>query len=112
MEALEANEASDDELEAEYQEAVPSTIILKQRRAGKPPSSEDHKAELDKREQKLPCAQGRQPGQWKGGYHCLAKVKRVNWAGRLPQVSRRALHGHLCVWVLQPGELETLVWFQ
>ena len=44
MEAFEANEVSDDdELEAEDQKAVASTTILQQR------------------EQKLPCAQGRQP---------------------------------------------------
>ena len=55
MEALEASEVSDDELEAEHQEAVALTIV-KQRRAWKPQSSGDHKAELDKLEQKLPCA--------------------------------------------------------
>ena len=63
MEAFEANEVSDDELEAEHQKAVASTIILQQH------------------EKKLPCAQGRQLGHWKDGHHCLAKVKRVNWAG-------------------------------
>ena len=36
---------------------------------------------LDKLEQKLPCAQCRQMGHWKDGHHCLATVKRVNWAG-------------------------------
>ena len=40
VEALEVNEISDDGLEAEYQEAVALTAILKQRRAGKPHSLE------------------------------------------------------------------------
>ena len=81
VEALDVNEVSDDELEAEYQEGVALTTILKQRRAGKPQSSGDHKAELDKCKQKLPCAQGRRLGHGKDGHHCLTKVKRVNWAG-------------------------------
>ena len=81
VEALEVNEVSDDELEAEYQEAVDLTTILKQRRARKPQSSGDHMAEPDKLEQKLPCAQGRRLGHGKDGHHCLTKVKRVNWAG-------------------------------
>ena len=60
---LEANEASDDELEAEYWEAVAPMTIAKQRRAEvdrarqllrKPQSSGDRKAELDKLKQKLP----------------------------------------------------------
>ena len=79
MEALEANEASDDELEAENQEAVALMTIVKQRRAAKPQSSGDHDAELDKLKQKLPCARCRQRGHWKDDHYCLAKVKR-NWA--------------------------------
>ena len=61
VEALEANDVSDDELEAEYQEAVTLTTIVKQ--------------------QKLPCAPCGQMGHWKDGHHCLAKVKRVKWVG-------------------------------
>ena len=54
---LEANEASDDELEAEHQEAVAMMTTAKQCRAEvdrarqffrKPQSSEDRKARLDK----------------------------------------------------------------
>ena len=60
MEALEANEVSDDELETEYQEAVAVPTVVKQRKAGKPSSSGDHKAELDKLGQKLLCEQRRQ----------------------------------------------------
>ena len=83
----EANEASDDELEAEYQEAVALMTIAKQRRAEvdrarqffrKPQSSEDRKAELDKLKQKLPCARCRQLGHWKDDNDCQAKVKMVN----------------------------------
>ena len=69
---LEANDASDDELEAEYQEAVALMTIAKQRRAEvdrarqflseNPQSSEDRKAELDKLKQKLPCGRCRQLG--------------------------------------------------
>ena len=81
VEETNVNELSDDELEAEYQEAVALTTILKQRRTGKPQSSGDHKAEPDKLEQKLSCAQGRRLGHGKDGHHCLTKVKRVNWAG-------------------------------
>ena len=75
-------------------ETVASTIILQQR------------------EQKLPCAQGRQLGHGKDGHHCLAKVNRVNWAGGSSKFSGRALHSQWCVWVLHPGELETIVWLQ
>ena len=78
VEALEANEASDDELEAEHQEAVALMTIVEQRRAGKPQSSADHKAELDKLKQKLAGARCRQLGQWRDDHYCLAKVKRVN----------------------------------
>ena len=51
MEAVEANAVSDDELESEYQEAIALLTLVKQRRAGKPQFSKDHKAEL-KLEQK------------------------------------------------------------
>ena len=58
---VEANEASDDELEVEYQEAVAMLTIAKQRRAEvdrarqffrKPQSSEDRKARLGARQKK------------------------------------------------------------
>ena len=75
VEALEASEVSDDELETKYQEAMALPTIVKQRRAGKPQSSGD------KLGQKFPCLRWRQMGHWKDGNHCLAKVKRVNWAG-------------------------------
>ena len=61
---LEEKEASDDELEAEYQEAVAMMTIAKQRRAEvdrarrfirKPQSSEDRRARPDELKQKLPC---------------------------------------------------------
>ena len=61
---LEANEASDDELEAEHWEAVALMTIAKQRRAEvdkasqffrKPQSSEDRTARLGKLKQRLPC---------------------------------------------------------
>ena len=83
------NEASDDELEAEYQEAVALMTIAKQRRAEvdlarqffrKPQSSEDRKARIDKLKQKLPCAKCGQLGHWKDDNECLAKVKVVHWA--------------------------------
>ena len=82
---------SDDELEAEYQETVALKTFVKQRRAGKPQSPGDHKVELDKLEQKLPCAQGGRLGHGKDGHHCLAKVKRVSWAG-----GSNKLGGELC----------------
>ena len=75
------NEVSHDEFETEYQEAMALPTIAKQRRAGKPQSSGYHKAELDKLKQKLPCFRWRHIGHWKDGHRCLAKVKRVNWAG-------------------------------
>ena len=68
---LEANEASDDESEAEYQEAVAMMTVAKQPRTEvdrarqffrKPQLSEDRKARLDKRKQKLPCARCGQLG--------------------------------------------------
>ena len=80
---LEENEASEDELEAEYQEAV-----AKQRRAEvnrsrqfsrKPQSSEDSKARLDKLKQKLSCARCGQLGHWKDDKDCPAKGKVLNW---------------------------------
>ena len=88
---------SDDELEAEYQETVALKTFVKQRRAGKPQSPGDHKVELDKLEQKLPCAQGGRQGHGKDGHHCLAKVKRVSWAGGSNKLGGRALHGRLCL---------------
>ena len=61
----EENEASDDELEAEYQEVVSLMTIAKQRRAAvdrarqffwRPQSSEGRKARLDKLKQEtFPC---------------------------------------------------------
>ena len=62
---LGTNEASDDELEAEYQEAVAMMTVAKQHRTEverarqffrKPQSCEDRKAQLDKLEQKCPRA--------------------------------------------------------
>ena len=73
VEALEANEVSEDELETEYQEATAVPTVVKHRNAGKPPPSGDQKAELDKLEQKLPRVQRRHMGHWKDGHHCLAK---------------------------------------
>ena len=61
VEATKANEVSDDELETEYQEAMALPTIVKQRRA-RPQYSGDHKAELDKVEQKLLCVRWRHNG--------------------------------------------------
>ena len=85
---LKENEASNDELEAEYQEAVAMMTIAKQRRAEvdrarlffrTPQSGEDRKAQLDKLEQKFSCARRGQLGHRKDDNDCLAKVKVVNW---------------------------------
>ena len=85
---LEANEASGDDLEAKYQEAVALMTIANQRRAEvdlarqffrKPKSSEDRNARLDKLKQKFPCAKCGQPGHWKDDNKCPAKVKVVHW---------------------------------
>ena len=93
---LEANAASDDELEAEYQEAVALMTIAKQRRAEvdrarqffrKPQSSEDRKAKLDNLKQKLPCARCGQLGHWKDDNDYPAKVKVVNWEETEEQVT-------------------------
>ena len=71
---LEGNEASDDELEAEYQEAVALMAVLRQCRTEvdrarqffrKRQSSEDRKARIDKLKQKLPCAKCGQSGHWR-----------------------------------------------
>ena len=84
---LEAKEASDDEWEAEYQDAVAMMTVARQRRAEanrarqffrEPQSVEDRKAQLDKLKQKLQCARG-QLGQWKDDNDCPAKVKAVDW---------------------------------
>ena len=78
---LEENEASD-------KEAVATLTIARQRRTevdrarqffGKPQSSEDRKARLDKVKQKFPCAKCCQLGHWKDDNDCPAKVKVVNW---------------------------------
>ena len=93
---LETNEASDDELEAEYQEAVALTTIAKQRRAEvdrarqffrKPQSSEDRKAKLDNLKQKVPRARCGQLGHWKDDNDYPAKVKVVNWEETEEQVT-------------------------
>ena len=55
VEALEANEVSDNELETEFQEAMAVPTVVKQRKARKHPSSGDHKAEIGKLGQKLLC---------------------------------------------------------
>ena len=87
---LEANEVSDDELEAEYQEAVARMTIAKQRRAEvdrarqffrKHQSCEDRKAKFDKLKQKLPCGRCGQLGHWKDDNHCPAKVKGCQLGG-------------------------------
>ena len=84
---LETKEVSDDELEAEYQEAAVMMTIAKQRRAEvdrarqlirQTQSLEDRKARLDKLKQRLPCARCGQLGHWKDYNDCLAKVKVVN----------------------------------
>ena len=66
--------SSDDEWEAEYQEAVAMMTVARQRRAEvnrarqffrEPQSFEGRKAQLDKLKQKLPCARCGQLGHWK-----------------------------------------------
>ena len=78
---LEANEASDDELEAEHREAVARRAEVDQARHffRRPQSSEDRKARLDKLKQRLPCVRCGQLGHWTNDNECLAKVKVVNW---------------------------------
>ena len=74
VEALEANAVSDVGLETEYTR-WPCRPVVEQRKAKKPPSSRDHKAELGELAQKLLCVQWRQMGHWKDGHQCLAKVR-------------------------------------
>ena len=71
---LEGTDTSEDELEAEYQEAVAAMTIAKQRRTEvdkarqffrKPQSSEERKARNDKLKQRRPCARCGQLGHWK-----------------------------------------------
>ena len=85
---LDANQASDDEPEAEYQEAVALMTIAKHRRAEvdrarqlfrKPQSSEDRKARLHKLKLKFPRATRGELGHWKDDNECPAKVKVVDW---------------------------------
>ena len=80
---LEANEEPDNELDAEYQEAVALMTIAKQRRAEvdqarqlfrKLQSSEDRTARLDKLKRRLPCVRCGRLGQWKDDNECPAKV--------------------------------------
>ena len=87
---------SDDELEAEYQEAVAMMTVAEQRRTEvdrarqffrKPQSSEERKARLDKLMQKLPCARCGQLGHWKDDSVCPAKVKVVHWEETEEQVT-------------------------
>ena len=84
---LVATEASDDEWEAEYQEAVAMMTVAGQRRAEvnrarrffrEPRSFEGRKTQLDKLKQKLPCARCGQLGHWKDDNDCPAKVKAVD----------------------------------
>ena len=84
---LVATEASDDELEAEYQEAVAMMTVARQRRAEvnrarrffrEPQSFEGRKAQLDKLKQKLQCARCGHLGHWKDDNDCPAKVKAVD----------------------------------
>ena len=79
---LEAKEASDDELEAEYQEAVAMMTVARHLRAEvnrarqffrEPQSFEGRKAQL------LPCARCGQLGHWKDDNDCPTKVKAVDW---------------------------------
>ena len=84
---LEANEASDDELEAEYQEAVALMTIAKKRRAEVDRArqffrklqsfcrSQDQAREA---QAELPCARCGQLGHWKDENDCPAKVKVAN----------------------------------
>ena len=85
---LEENEASEGELEAEYQVAVALMTITKQRRAEvdrarqffrTPQSPEDRRVQLDKLKQTFPCAKCGQLGHWKDDNECPAKVKVVHW---------------------------------
>ena len=96
---LEANEEPDDELEAEYQEAVALMTIAKQRRAEvdqarqffrKLQSSEDRTARLDKLKRRLPCVRCGRLGQWKDDNECPAKVKVVNWEQTEEQVTEES----------------------
>ena len=63
---LKENEASDDELEAEYQEAVAMLTIAKQRQT-----------EVGRAGEFFPCAKRGQLGHWKDDNECPAKVKVV-----------------------------------
>ena len=98
---LDKNEASDDELEVEYQEAVGLMTNAKQRRAGvdrarqffrKPHSSEDRKAQLDKLQQKFPCARCGHLGHRKDDNDCPAKAKVVNWEETEEPVTEEPFH--------------------
>ena len=80
---LEENVASEDELKAEYHEAVAMMTIAKQRRAEvdqvgqffrKLQSPEDRTARLDKLKQGRPCVRCGQLGHWKDDNDCPAKV--------------------------------------
>ena len=93
---LKENMASDDELEAEYQEAVAMLTIAKQRRkevdrgrqfVRKPQSPQDRKARIDKLKQRLPCAKCGQLGHWKDDNERPAKVKVVDWEETEEQVT-------------------------
>ena len=85
---FEAKEASDDEWEAEYPEAVAMMTVARQRRAEvnrarqffrEPQSLEGRKAQFDKLKQKLPCARCGQLGHRKDDNDCPATVKTVDW---------------------------------
>ena len=80
-------EASDDEMEAEYQEAVSVMTVARQRRAEvnrarqffrESQSFEGRKAQLDKLKQTLPRARCGQLGHRKDDNDCPAKVKAVD----------------------------------
>ena len=97
---LEAKEASDDVLGAEYQEAVAIITIAKQRRTEvdkarrffrKPQSPEERKARLDTLKHKLPCVRRGQLGHWKDDNDCPAKVKVVNWEETEEHVNKELL---------------------
>ena len=85
---LEVNDASEDELGAEYQEAVAMMTTANRRRTEvdkarhffrKRQASEDRKTRIDKLKQRLPCARCGQLGHCKDNNQCLAKVMVVNW---------------------------------
>ena len=99
VEAVEANEVSDDELETEYQEAVALMTIVKQGNLACPLETTRPSSASSGRN--FYVYNGDKTGHWKDGHHCLAEVKRVNWAGGCSKVGGRAW---LCVRVALLGK--------